>query len=300
MTRATTNNPARFVRWALAATIAVVSCAASSVSAQALLKEKPKELEGVAIEERLGESLPKGLTFTNHKGERVALDEVFDGSKPAIFAFIYYDCPIVCAVVLDRVQKAINELDFTVGQDFNLLAISFDHTEGAAEADRRRTLDFTGYDRAAEPGVSDGFIYLTGRAGDIKALSDATGFQFKQLANGEYSHPVGIMVLSPNGRVTRYLYGFDYPAREVKLSLLDASDGKIAKSLGDALLHFCYRYDPTAGAYSVEAMAVMRLAGAATVVGLVIFIGGMFLGERVRRAGRARAEGHAYAGGTTR
>lgn len=279
---------------------ALACCDVSPAWAQILLKEKPKEIEGVAIEERLGESLPKGLTFTDHRGDRVALDDVFDGSKPVIFAFIYFDCPIVCTVVLDRVQRSINALDFTVGQDFNLLVISFDHTEGIAEADRRRTLDFTGYGRASEPGVSEGFIYLTGRAGDLKALSDATGFQFKQLPNGEYSHPVGIMVLSPNGRVTRYLYGFDYPAREVKLSLLDASDGRIAKSLGDALLHFCFRYDPTAGAYSVEAMAVMRLAGVATVAGLAVFIGAMFVGERVKRAGRARAGRHAYAGGTTR
>lgn len=263
----------------------VLMVLASPASAQVLKSERPDEIRNLDIVERLGERLPSGLVFSDHNGQRVALDDVIARGKPIVFAFVYFDCPIVCTVVLDRVQRGIRQLDYTVGQDFTLLVVSFDHTEGAAEASTRRVLDVTGYDRSSEPGVEEGFVYLTGEPGDLRALSEATGFPFRKLSNGEYSHPVGIMILSPEGKLTRYLYGFDYPPRELKLSLLDATDGKVAKSLGDALLHFCYRYDPTAGAYSMEAMALMRLAGVATVILLAAFIGGMFAWERLRRTG---------------
>lgn len=257
---------------------------AAPASAQLLKDELPQDAQGLEVNERLGEYLPKGLTFRDHEGERVALDDVVARGKPIVFAFVYFDCPIVCTVVLDRVQWGIRDLDYTVGQDFTLLVVSFDHTEGSPEAATRRFLDVTGYERASEEGVSEGFVYLTGAAGDLRALSEATGFPFKRLSNGEYSHPVGIMVLSPEGKLTRYLYGFDYPERELKLSLLDATDGKVAQSLGDMLMHLCYRYDPSAGAYNVEAMAVMRLSGAGTVMLLAGFIVFMFLTEKVKTA----------------
>ncbi|MEM1184109.1 MAG: SCO family protein [Planctomycetota bacterium] len=273
------------LRRGLAAALCVLAFGGLSgvATGQILLSERPEEIQNLDVTERLGERLPRGLTFTDHKGERVALDDVIARGKPIIFAFVYFDCPIVCTVVLDRTHKGLRQLDYTIGEDFTLLVISFDHTEGASEAESRRILDVTGYDRSSEPGVSDGFVYLTGAAGDLRALSEATGFPFRRLSNGEYSHPVGIMVLSPEGRLSRYLYGFEYPPKELKLSLLDASDGKVAKSLGDALLHFCYRYDPTAGAYNVEAMAVMRIAGALTVVLLAGFLIFMFASERFRR-----------------
>ena len=278
------HNPSTLGR-VVAALVALFAVA--SASAQILKSELPEQAQGLEVIERLGEPLPKGLTFRDHEGEIVALDDIIARGKPIIFAFVYFDCPIVCTVVLDRVQRGIRDLDYTVGQDFTLLVVSFDHTEGPAETQTRRILDVTGYDRAGESGVNEGFVYLTGSAGNLRALSEATGFPFRLLSNGEYSHPVGIMVLSPEGKMSRYLYGFDYPPRELKLSLLDATDGKVAQSLGDMLMHLCYRYDPNAGAYSVEAMAVMRLAGGATIVLLGGFIVFMFLTEPARRRKKA-------------
>jgi len=139
------------------------------------------------------------------------------------------------------------------------------------------------YGRGDAESRASGGGFLEGEEAQSRALDDAVGYEFKKLPNGEYSHPVILMVLSPNGKITRYIYGFEYDPEQLKLSLLDASEGAIAKSLGDRILHYCYRYDPNAGEYSVEAMAVMRVGGVITVVCLSIFLGVMFAGERLRR-----------------
>jgi len=263
--------------------LTVIAGIAGIAPAQRIIEGGPEAIRNLEVTERLGEPLPRGLTFTDHNGETVALDDVIARGRPIVFAFIYFDCPVVCPMVLDRVQQGVRGLeDYHVGEDFTLLVISFDHTEGPAETASRRILDVAGYGRTEVEGVREGFVYLTGTAGNIRAVSEATGFPFRRLSNGEYSHPVGVMVLSPEGRMMRYLYGFEYDPFDLKMSLLDATDGKAAKSLGDTFLGFCYRYDPEAGAYSVEAMAVMRLAGVLTVIGLVVFIGAMFLGERMK------------------
>ena len=124
----------------------------------------------------------------------------------------------------------------------------------------------------------------------VARLTSAVGFNIQKLDNGEYSHPVGLCVLAPDGTISRYMYGFDYPAKQMKLALLDASEGKVAKSLGDRIMMFCYTYDPTAGAYSMEAMLVMRIGAIATVIVLVVLISGLLIAERARRRRRAASD----------
>ncbi|MBL4590838.1 MAG: SCO family protein [Phycisphaerales bacterium] len=246
-------------------------------------REDIKQLNGVGFEENLGHFAPLDAEFTNAYGETVVLSKYFSDSKPVIFALVYYECPVVCPVVLDKLTECINELDYLAGEDFRVVVVSFDHTESTPNALGVKTGFVSEYERNDDPKTLDGFAFHTGDAVNIRKLADAVGYDFQQLDNGEYSHPVGLMVLSPKGKVTRYFYGFDYPAREMKLSLLDASEGKIAKSLGDRFLQFCYRIDPNAGVYTLQAMQIMKLG--ALLVMFVLFgaIGTMLLKEQIRK-----------------
>lgn len=280
------------MRW-LASAVAVMSVfiGVGTAGAQILLDEPPEEIRGVDIVDNAGGQLPLNATFENALGERIALRDYFDGSLPAVIVMVYYDCPVVCPTVLSKVTESLDGLDFTTGLDYNLLVFSIDPAERAEQAAASKQMWMSRYQRASDPEVAAGWAFHVADAMNIRRLADALGWQFKPLDNGEYSHPVGIIVASPDGMISRYFYGYDYPTKQVKLSLLDATEGKIAKSLGDKIMHYCFRWDPTAGAYSVEAMAVMRIAGAVTVVLLGGFIGVLVLTERLRRRGGPPAGG---------
>ncbi len=294
MSRADRPNPIlRLLLGALTAlpALGAVGVPASRASGQLILpREQVAELRGVDIEERLNSQVPLDAVFTNDRGEKVTLGDSFKDGKPAILALVYYECPVVCTVVLDKLLESLNQLDYTAGKDYRLLVVSFDHREGTTQAQGKKYRFLSHYNRApaAPPGAADGIAFHTGDRASIERLTDSVGFQFAPLANGEWSHAAGITILSPDGRVMRYLYGYSYPSDQLKLSLLDATDGKIARSLGERIMHYCFRYDPTAGAYSLEAMALMRLGGAVTVVLLIVLIVCLLIGERVRRGpGRA-------------
>lgn len=273
-------------RWtALAACLLTLGAA----DAQVLSDKPPEALDGVTVVEKLGDRLPINLTFTNSEGDIVPLTKYFDGEKPVVLALVYFGCPVVCPLVMDRLAECFAGLDYTIGEDYNVVVVSIDATESVTESSTRKQNDLTGYLKAhggdAEK-VAAGWAFLTGDPSSIKMLADACGWVFKPLPNGEFAHPAAVMVASPDGEMTRYIYGFDYPVKQMKLSLLDASEGKIASSLGDRVLFYCYHYDPTSGAYSMEAMAVMRIAGVATVVVLGGLIGGLLLVERIRKKQR--------------
>jgi protein SCO1/2 len=273
------------------ATLAVLltlSMVVASAPAQLILeRDQVRELQGVDLVERLGSSVPMDASFTNAAGESVILADYFNDGKPAILALVYYDCPVICTIVLDKLVDSLNRLDYTVGEDYRLLVVSFDHTESTTQAFGQKLRFLRHYQRAGRSEIDEAIAYHTGDETSIQRLTEAVGFKFKPMPNGEWSHASGLTILSPEGKVTRYLYGYDYPADQLKLSLLDATEGKIAKSLGERIMHFCFRYDPTAGAYSVHAMALMRLAGAVTVVLLIVLISALFIGERIRRRVRS-------------
>ncbi len=270
----------RFLLLALASVLSI----ASGVHAQRLLdRSEVQELNGVEVTEQLGNHIPLDAVFTNSQGHQVELGTYFDGQTPVILALVYYQCPVVCPVVLSQLTESLNKLDYEAGKDFNLLVVSFDHTETTAMAMGERTNFLGNYNKGQTPQAHEGIEFHTGDALNIRRLVNAVGFGFNPLDNGDFSHPISLMVLSPKGKVTRYMYGFDYPAQELKLTLLDASQGKIAASLGDRLLHFCYRFDPLAGAYSIQAFRVMQVGALLTLVLLIIGLSILFMGERVRR-----------------
>ncbi len=254
-------------------------------------REEIKELNGVIFDEQLGNYAPLNAEFVNAQGETIRLAKYFSDDKPVILALVYYECPVVCPVVLDKLNKSLDGLDYLAGEDYRVVVVSFDHTETTSHALGAKTGFVSSYDRKDDPKVLDGFHFHTGDPVNIRKLADAVGYNFQRLENGEYSHPVGLMVLSPQGKVTRYFFGFDYPSHEMKLSLLDASEGKIAKSLGDRFLHFCYRYDPNAGAYTMQALQIMKIG--ALLIMFVLFgaIGLMLLKEQLhKRAARKNCD----------
>lgn len=261
-------------------------------SAQLILDDVPEEAQGVDVEEKLGNTIPLDLVVTNSDGESVPLSVYFRDGKPAILLMAYYRCPIVCPLIMERLADAMDELDYTVGEDFNAIVVSFDPTETATVAKDAELAAHLSYDRGATDEVKAGWRYHVTTDDNAKLLARSIGYRYKLLPNGEYSHPVAFVVLSPEGSITRYIYGFDYPKRELKLSLLDASEGKIAKSFGDRLLHFCYRYDPDAGAHTLQAVRVMQVGAAITMVLLGGLVGTLLIAERYRRrAGSGKRPG---------
>lgn len=269
---------------------AVVALFVHNARAQRLLeKDEIRQLNGVDLLERQGSKLPMDAVFTTADGDEVALAQYFLDDKPTILALVYYECPIVCPTVLRSLAGSLDELDYTAGEDFRVLVISFDHTETTTQALAKRENFFEMYGRATgadSAQVRDGIQFFTGDQASIARIAESVGFEFNQIAGGEYAHPISLMAITPKGVLSRYFYGYNYPAKDMKLTLLDASNGTIAKSLGDRVLHFCYRYDPMSGSYSMVAFRVMQVGAAVSAVVLAGFIGLLFLGERVRRRAR--------------
>lgn len=264
-----------------------VGALASLAPAQVASKTLPKEVQGVELTERFGQRVPMNLVFTEADAQPLAMADVLSDGLPVVLTLVYYDCPIVCPVVLQRVLESFNDLDYTLGEEYNALVVSFDASETPTHALGAKSKWTALYNRRSSK-TDEAWSFCVADQETIDQLTDAVGFKTNKLPDGEFAHPVGITVLSPEGEVAAYFHGFDYPARDMKLAMLDASNGKVARSFGDRLLHFCYRYDPEAGSYSMHAMNVMRLGGVLTVIGLIVLIGGMLAVERLRKRTRTK------------
>ncbi|MEM7629915.1 MAG: SCO family protein [Planctomycetota bacterium] len=272
-----------------------VALSTSPARAQILKQQdEVRELQGVTVNEKLGDQIPLNLEFTNAQGELITIDRYFDGEKPVILVLAYYRCPIVCPLTLDQLAGTLNEIDQVVGEDFNVVVVSFDHTESTSAAYGKEILYESGYKQGTNggdtPEIRAGWNFHTSDVSNVRLLANSVGYQYRLLDNGEYSHPVALVVLSGEGKVMRYLYGYDYPPRDMTFSLLEASEGRVARSLGDLIGGFCFRYDPTSGTYTIQAFRVMQLGGIVTVIALTLFIGGMLLVERLK-ARRLRLAG---------
>ncbi len=289
------------IRWAAAVCVAAagVSGAMAQTAGDAdggddQFLGRPTQIRGMEVEEKLGAPLPLELTFTNAQGETVQLADYFKDNKPAIIGLVYFKCPIVCSVLMEKLSQSLRDVDLTVGQDFRVLLFSFDFTETTELAAKLKAYHLAGYNRDVTDEVRAGWEFHTSDAASAKQLANALGFKYRRLDNGEFTHPVALFFVTPDGKISRYLYGFTIPPRDVKLSLIEASSGRLARSLGDRLSFFCYEYDPEAGAFTLQAVRVMQVAGIATMVGLGGLITALFVGERVRR--RMAAAGAANGG----
>lgn len=235
---------------------------------------RPDLLKQVGIEQKLNDSVPLNLTFRDEHGNTVELARYF-GSKPVILTLVYYSCPMLCTQILNGLDRSLKNIPMTIGSDFNVVTVSIDPTERPVLAAAKQEL-YTGmYGR---PGAAEGWHFLTGDDPQIKRLADAVGFRYAYDPDSkQYAHASAIMLLTPEGRLSRYFYGVTYPERDLRLGLVDASSGKIGSPV-DAVLLFCYHYDPHTGKYGLLISRVLQLSGVLTVVlggiGLMILFRG--------------------------
>lgn len=241
----------------------------SSLHAQGLnASNQPDILKKIGIDQRLGEQAPLDLEFYDEAGNTVLLQQYF-GEKPVILALVYYNCPMLCNLVLNGLTKNLKPLSFSAGEEFDIISLSFDHRETPALAAEKKKNYLKDYDRAS---AASGWHFLTGDSVNISRLAEAVGFRYQfDPVTKEYAHAGGIMVLTPQGKLARYFYGVDYPSRDLRLSLVEASENKIGSPV-DQLLLYCFHYDPRTGKYGLVIMNVLRLAGIVTVLVLAAFV----------------------------
>lgn len=254
----------------------------------------PEAARGVGLDDRLGARIPDGpLMIRDHNGMPVDFTDYFRDGKPVVLSLVYYDCPLVCPLMLERLTNALAGLEgYSAGEDYRWIVVSFDPSNTDQMAADERTLALARYGRglAVDSANAADIAFHTASEGNVRAIADAVGYRYKRLANGEYSHPTVLMVMTPDGRVSRYLHGFDIPPFDLKLALLEATDGAIAKSFIDAFIHRCFAFDPTRGEYTMQAIFVMRVAGAITLIVVAGGIGLMFWRERRKRIARAHSD----------
>jgi len=225
-------------------------------------------LRDVGIDQKLDQQIPLDTPFVDQDGKDVTLRQYF-GAKPVVLALVYYDCPMLCTLVLNGLSGSLEGLTFSPGKEFELVVVSFDAGETPSLAAQKRQTYIRRYGRA---GTDSGIHFLTGRSESIKALTGAVGFRYAYDEKlDQYAHPAAITVLTSEGRVSRYLFGIEFAPRDLRLALVEAADHKIGTTLDQALL-FCYHYDPETGKYGFVVMNIVRLAAILTVVALGAFI----------------------------
>jgi len=219
-------------------------------------------LKDIGIDQHLDEQIPLELAFKDEFGQTVHLKDYF-GEKPVILSLVYYDCPMLCTMILNGLLASLNPMNIDIGKDFDVVTVSFNPAEGPELAMRKKVSYVEQYDRS---GAKNGWHFLTGDAASIKALTEAVGFRYRyDEEHKQFVHASGIMVLTPEGKLAKYFYGIEYPSRDLKLGLIEASKSKIG-SFSDQILLYCYHYDPTTGKYGLVIMNVLRVLGTLTIV----------------------------------
>ncbi len=284
-------------------TLATLSAAlglAASSFAQIIEDEVPIEARGLDIVEKLGERVPLDAELTTAEGETVRLGDFFDSEdapergKPTILLLVYYDCPVACPAMLGNMNKAFNGInDWTIGEEYNVLSVSFDPTNTQEQAQQYAMLYRSGYEKNLEAPetVAQGYQFFLASADTSRAIADSVGFGYRYLPDiDEYAHATGAVVLAPDGTVSRYFYGFDYPSRQVRLAMLDAADGRVGGSFGDRVLLFCFTYDPNSNSYSLAAFRVVQVGAVITTLLVVGLLATLKIGERIAKRRQARDE----------
>jgi len=244
----------------------------------------PPQFKDVTFKQQLGKRLPLDVRFKDEAGQSVALGDYF-GKKPVVLAFVYYQCPMLCTQVMNGISSALKVLPYTAGEEFDVVLISFDprDTPEAANAKKRAHLEHW-----AARSTASGWHFLTGDEASIAQVTSAAGFTYQWDAETQqFAHVSGLLVATPDGTLSRYFYGVEFSPKDLRLALVDSSNGRVG-SVVDELLLYCYQYDPSHGKYGAVFMNIMRLGGVLT----MIFIGGLILVMR-RRETRIAAERHA-------
>ena len=252
---------------------------------QGTANETPPELKDVDMTEHLGGPLPADAIFRDTSGKMVRLGSFFDGKRPVAFVFAYHTCPMLCSLVLDAFGRGVKGVAWTVGKEFDVVSISIDPHDTPESATKKRAQVVEKYDR---DGSTTGWHFLVGDEVNIRRVTDAIGFQYHyDERQQQYAHHAAMYLLTPDGKIARYLYGIEFPSNDIRLGLLEASEGR-SISTTEKLLLYCYHYDPQGKKYAIVAMNVMRLGGVATIFLLGGFLALMWLREK-RKQKRAES-----------
>ena len=231
----------------------------------------PTALREVRIEQKLDQQLPLDLVFRDENGQTVKLGQYF-GQKPVVLAFVYYDCPMLCTQVLNAMVTSFRVLPFQIGKEYDVVTVSFDPRETSTLATAKKQVYMKYLPERMRAGANSGWHFLTGDQASITQLTDAVGFHYRyDEATKQFAHASGIMLTTPQGKLSRYFYGVDYPARDLRLGLMESSANKIGSPV-EQLLLYCYHYDPATGRYGVAIMKVMRIAGVVTLLAIAAMI----------------------------
>jgi len=230
---------------------------------------RPDLLKDVGVDQKLNQSVPLNLTFRDEHGKPVQLAQYF-GQKPVILSLVYYNCPMLCTQVLNGLESSLKLIPLDIGKQFEVVTVSIDPTERPILAEAKQAL-YTGlYGR---PNAAQGWHFLTGDEQQIRQLANAVGFRYAyDPGSKQFAHASAIMVLTPEGKISRYFYGIQFPSRDLRLGLVEASEGKIGAPVDQVLL-FCYHYDPSTGKYGLLISRLIQAVGAIT----VLAIGGLIL-----------------------
>lgn len=257
-------------------TIGALSILLCGIPSHAQQLTTPPILRDVSLAQNLNTQVPADLMFRDENGKTVRLGDFF-GHKPIVLSLVYFECPALCTEVLNGELRTIRSMSLDLGKDFDAVTVSFEPNDTPVLAKAKRDVYAGQYGR---PGAADNWHFLTGEQPSIDALTRAVGFHYAyDSENRQYAHAAAIMVLTPDGRISRYFYGVQYPVRDLRLGLVQASAGKIG-TLTDQALLYCYQYDPMTGKYGLVVMNVVRAGGGLTVLALGIFMLIMFRRDR--------------------
>lgn len=249
---------------------------ATQAHAQLGASVQPDILRSVGIDQKLNEPLPLDLSFRDEAGQTVALQKYF-GEKPVVIALVYYECPMLCTQVLNGLTETLRPLAFNVGEQFEVVTVSFDPRETPELAAAKKKVYLEKYNRN---GAENGWHFLTGDSLAIQQLTEAIGFRYKyDVFTKQYAHASGIVVATPQGKLARYFFGIEYPTRDLRFALIEAAENRIGNVV-DQVLMYCFHYDPSTGKYSLAVINVLRVAGVATVLMLGTFMIVMLRRER--------------------
>jgi protein SCO1/2 len=250
-----------------------------------LIKERkerlPKRLEGIDVVEHLESKVPSAISFKDDGGRDVLYDDVVRGKIPTILTLNYSDCPMLCSLQLNALVQAMKQVDLTLGEDYQVVTVSLNPEETVDRTRAWKTRYMAQYGRPeARP---EGWKFLTGSEANIKAVARSLGFTYAyNEARDEYVHPAAFVVTTPEGVIARYIYGLEYHPKTLRLSLIEASEGKIGSSV-DRLILFCFHYDASEGRYAPVAMNIMRVSGSAGALALGGLLAGLWRNEKRRK-----------------
>ena len=231
----------------------------------------PTALRDVRIEQKLDQQLPLDLVFRDEAGQEVKLGQYFR-QKPVVLSLVYYDCPMLCTQILNGMVTSFRVLPFQIGKEFDVVTISFDPREKPELAATKKKVYIDYLPDRMQAGANNGWHFLTGDPASIERITDAVGFRYNyDEATKQFAHASAIMVATPEGKLSRYFYGVEYAARDLRLGLIESSQSKIG-TLSDELLLYCFHYDPATGKYGAAVMRVMRVAGVITLLGIIAMI----------------------------